>query len=120
MYGQPQQPGQQLTVVHHGQSASVSWQDQVRGNPAAEYAALMQARTAEEAGAGAAPMPAQLSGMQQMGINQARMDGRGLVVIQAWLTGSLHEGGIRSARSPLRRAPLLATPIAMPLQFGRP
>ena len=39
---------------------------------------------------------------------------------QAWLTGSLHEGGIRSARSPLRRAPLLATPIAMPLQCGRP
>ena len=30
------------------------------------------------------------------------------------------EGGIRSARSPLRRAPLLATPIAMPLQCGRP
>ena len=39
---------------------------------------------------------------------------------QAWLTGSLHDGGIRSVRSPLRRAPLLATPIAMPLQCGRP
>ena len=39
---------------------------------------------------------------------------------QAWLTGKLHEGGIRSVRSPLRRAPLLATPIAMPLQCGRP
>ena len=32
-YGQPQQ-GQQA----QGQSASVSWQDQTRGNPAAEYA----------------------------------------------------------------------------------
>ena len=39
---------------------------------------------------------------------------------QEWLTGSLHEGGIRSVRSPLRRAPLLATPIATPLQCGRP
>ena len=39
---------------------------------------------------------------------------------QTWLTGKLHEGGVRSARSPLRRAPLLATPIAMPLQCGRP
>ena len=53
-----------------------SWQDQVRGNPAAEHTALMQARTAEEAGGGAAPMTAQLTGMQQMGMNQA-MDGRG-------------------------------------------
>ena len=39
---------------------------------------------------------------------------------QAWLTGSLHEGGIRSVRSPPWRAPLLATPIAKPLQCGRP
>ena len=39
---------------------------------------------------------------------------------QAWLTGRLHDGGIRSVRSPLRRAPLLATPIAKPLQCGRP
>ena len=39
---------------------------------------------------------------------------------QAWLTGSLHDGGIRSVRSPLRRPPLLATRIAMPLQCGRP
>ena len=39
---------------------------------------------------------------------------------QAWLTGTLHDGGIRSVRSPLRRAPLLATPIAKPLQCGRP
>ena len=39
---------------------------------------------------------------------------------QAWLTGSLHGGGIRSVRSPPRRAPLLATPIAKPLQCGRP
>ena len=46
-YGQPQQ-GQQA----QGQSASVSWQDQVRGNPAAEYAALMQARAADGAGGG--------------------------------------------------------------------
>ena len=38
----------------------------------------------------------------------------------AWLTGRLHEGGIRSVRSPPRRAPLLATPIATPLQGGRP
>ena len=43
-YGQPQS-GQQA----QGQSASVSWRDQVRGNPAAEYAALMQARSAEGA-----------------------------------------------------------------------
>ena len=39
---------------------------------------------------------------------------------QAWLTGKLHDGGIRSVRSPLRRPPLLATPIATPLQCGRP
>ena len=39
---------------------------------------------------------------------------------QAWLTGTLHEGGIRSVRSPPRRAPLLATPIAKPLQCDRP
>ena len=39
---------------------------------------------------------------------------------QAWLTGSLHYGGIRSVRSPLRRPPLLAAPIATPLQCGRP
>ena len=38
----------------------------------------------------------------------------------AWLTGLQHEGGIRSTRSPLRWPPLLATPIAMPLQGGRP
>ena len=38
----------------------------------------------------------------------------------AWLTGSRHDRGIRSVRSPLRRAPLLATPIATPLQGGRP
>ena len=62
-YGQPQ-PGKQLTGVHgqSASSASVSWQGQVRGNPAAEYAALMQARTAEEAGGGTALMPAQLDG----------------------------------------------------------
>ena len=39
---------------------------------------------------------------------------------QEWLTGKLPDGGIRSVRSPLRRAPLLATPIATPLQCGRP
>ena len=40
---------------------------------------------------------------------------------QAWLNGPLHDGGIRSVCSPLlRRPPLLATPIAMPLQCGRP
>ena len=38
----------------------------------------------------------------------------------ACLTGRLHEGGIRSSRSPRRRPPLLATPIATPLQGGRP
>ena len=38
----------------------------------------------------------------------------------AWLTGRLHEGGVRSVRSLLRRAPLLATPFAVPLQGGRP
>ena len=38
----------------------------------------------------------------------------------AWLTGTLQDGGTWSVRSPLRRAPLLATPIATPLQGGRP
>ena len=38
----------------------------------------------------------------------------------AWLTGRLHDGGIRSVRLPLRRSPLLAIPIATPLQGGRP
>ena len=70
-YGQPQ-PGQQA----QGQSASVSWQDQVRGNPAAEYAALIQARAAEGA-SGGAQGHAQFAGMQRnVGINQA-VDGRG-------------------------------------------
>ena len=32
----------------------------------------------------------------------------------------LHDGGVRSVRSSLRRPPLLATPIATPLQGGRP
>ena len=45
--GQPQ-PGQQA----QGQSTSVSWQDQVRGNFAAEYAVLMQARAADGTGGG--------------------------------------------------------------------
>ena len=44
---------------------------------------------------------------------RARTDGRrtnnATCVPQAWLTGPLHEGGTRSVRSPLRRAPLLAT-----------
>ena len=39
---------------------------------------------------------------------------------QACLTGKLHDGGIRSVRSPPRRPPLPATPIAKPLQCGRP
>ena len=69
-YGQPQ-PGQQA----QGQSASVSWQDQVRGNPAAEYAALIQARAAEGA-SGGAQGHAQFAGMRQMGMNQA-VDRRG-------------------------------------------
>ena len=39
----------------------------------------------------------------------------------AWLTGRLHDRGIRSVRSPPRRALLLATtPIATPLQGGHP
>ena len=37
-----------------------------------------------------------------------------------WLTGKLQQGGTRSVRSPPRRPPLLATPIATPLQDGRP
>ena len=37
-----------------------------------------------------------------------------------WLTGKLQQGGTRSVRSPPRRPPLLATPIATPLQGGRP
>ena len=40
--------------------------------------------------------------------------------LPAWLTGLLHEGGTWSVRSPPRRTPLLATPIATPLQRGRP
>ena len=38
----------------------------------------------------------------------------------SWLNGSVHDGGIRSVRSPPRRPRLLATPIATPLQGGRP
>ena len=37
-----------------------------------------------------------------------------------YVTGKLHEEGTRSVRSPPRRPPLLATPIATPLQGGRP
>ena len=37
-----------------------------------------------------------------------------------WLTGKLQHGGTRSVRSPPRQPPLLATPIATPLQGGRP
>ena len=37
-----------------------------------------------------------------------------------WLTGKLQDEGTRSVRSPPRRPPLLATPIATPLQGGRP
>ena len=69
-YGQPQ-PGQQA----QGQSASVSWQDQVRGNPAAEYAALMQAR-AVDGTSGGVQGHVQFAGMQQMGMSQA-VDERG-------------------------------------------
>ena len=36
-----------------------------------------------------------------------------------WLTGRLKNGGTRSVRSPLKRTPLLATPITTPLQGGR-
>ena len=36
----------------------------------------------------------------------------------AWLTGSLHKGGIRSVRSPLRRPPLLTTPTARPCKVA--
>ena len=64
-YGQ-QQPGQQA----QGQSASGTWQDQVRGNPAAEYAALMQSRAAEGTDGGV-PGHAQFTGMPQMGMSQA-------------------------------------------------
>ena len=46
---------------------------------------------------------------------ERRRDGGGLLQ-----EGKLHDGGIRSVRSPLRRSPLLATPIATPLQCGRP
>ena len=38
----------------------------------------------------------------------------------AWLTGRLQKEGTRSVRSPLRCPPFLATPIATPLQGGRP
>ena len=67
-YGQ-QQPGQQA----QGQSASGTWQDQVRGNPAAEYAALMQSRAADGTGGGV-PGHVQFAGMPQMGMNQAMVE----------------------------------------------
>ena len=38
----------------------------------------------------------------------------------AWLTGRLQKGETRSVRSPRRRPPLLATPIATPFQGDRP
>ena len=38
----------------------------------------------------------------------------------AWLTGTLQKGGVRSARSLLRRPPPLASPIATSLRCGRP
>ena len=38
----------------------------------------------------------------------------------AWLAGTLHWGGSRGERSPSRRPPPDTTPIAMPLQGGRP
>ena len=69
-YGQPQ-PGQQA----QGQSVGVSWQDQVRGNPAAEYSALMQSRVADGTGGGVqGHVP--FAGMQQMGTSQT-VDERG-------------------------------------------
>ena len=71
-YGQPpSRAGQQA----QGQSASVSWQGQVRGNPAAEYAALMQTRAADGTGGGVQEH-VQFAGMQQRGMSQA-VDGRG-------------------------------------------
>ena len=104
----------------HGQSANnVSWQGQVRGNPAAEYAALMQARTAEEAGGGAAPTPAPFVGMQQMGINQA-MDGRGFEPV-AMATGYAPRGDPAAAYAAMLQAqtapaqfPMTQMPLNVP------
>ena len=105
----------------HGQSANnVScWQGQVRGNPAAEYAALMQARTAEEAGGGAAPTPAPFVGMQQMGINQA-MDGRGFEPV-AMATGYAPRGDPAAACAAMLQAqtapaqfPMTQMPLNVP------
>ena len=50
----------------------------MRGNPAVEYAALMQARAADGT-SGGVQGHVQPAGMQQMGMNQA-MDGRGFGV----------------------------------------
>ena len=47
----------------------------MRGNPAAEYAALMQARAADGTGGGVQGH-VQFAGMHQMGMSQA-VDGRG-------------------------------------------
>ena len=48
---------------------------QVRGNLAAEYAALMQARAADGTSSGGVQGHVQFAGMQQMGMSQA-VDGR--------------------------------------------
>ena len=112
-YGQPQ-PGQQA----QGQSASVSWQDQVRGNPAAEYAALMQARAAEGA-SGGAQGHAQFAGMQQMGMNQA-MDGRGFDA-GTMANGHAPRGDPAAAYAAMMQAqtaPAQFPPMQMP--FGAP
>ena len=78
-YGQ-QQPGQQA----QGQNASGTWQDQVRGNHAAEYAALMQSRTADGT-SGGVQGHLQFAGMQQMGMNQAMGE-------QGFGAGMMHGG----------------------------
>ena len=112
-YGQPQ-PGQQA----QGQSASGTWQDQVRGNPAAEYAALMQSRTADGTGGGVQGH-VQFAGMQQMGMNQAMGE-------QGFGGGMMHGGcaprgdpaAAYAAMMQAQTAP--AQPPAMQPQFGAP
>ena len=55
--GQQQLPGQQQQ-----QAWEVPWQDQVRGNPQAEYAAIAQARSGAAAGVGGTMPPWQPPG----------------------------------------------------------
>ena len=113
-YGQ-QQPGQQA----QGQSASGTWQDQVRGNPAAEYAALMQSRTAADGTSGGVQGHVQFAGMQQMGMNQAMGE-------QGFGAGMMHGGYAPRGDPAAAYAAMMqaqTAPAQLPttqMQFGAP